>query len=78
MLDPKTLITKRIGAGLTQKQLAGQFGISPRTLLNWETGATSPTAGFWPKLAAFLAPTAQREPQLPHRSAVETTPGCPC
>jgi DNA-binding transcriptional regulator YiaG len=53
--DPKVLITKRLGAGMTQKQLAVHLGVSPRSLWNWEAGTTTPTPEFWPRVHAFLA-----------------------
>ena len=52
--DPKALITKRLGAGMTQRQLSLHLGVSPRTLWNWEAGVTSPTREFWPRVDAFI------------------------
>lgn len=55
MFDSKALARKRMDAGYTQQQLARELGVSPRTLHNWETGATSPEPAFWHRLNAFLA-----------------------
>lgn len=34
----------RINAGLTQEELAAALDVSKNTVLNWEKGATSPSA----------------------------------
>ena len=39
-----TLKAARVNAGLTQKDVAKEVGVSNKTVCSWETGATSPNA----------------------------------
>ena len=38
-----SLVAARVNAGLTQKELAEELGISNVTVVNWEKGVTEPT-----------------------------------
>lgn len=38
-----SLAAARVNAKLTQKQVADTIGVSPYTIINWESGKTSPT-----------------------------------
>lgn len=37
-----SMASARVNAGLTQKQLAVECGVSESTVINWETGKTHP------------------------------------
>lgn len=37
--------------GLTQRQVAQQLGVSPKTVSKWECGAGSPDLTYWPALS---------------------------
>jgi transcriptional regulator with XRE-family HTH domain len=52
---------RRLTLGLTQSELATQLDVSPWTLRNWESGATSPAVRFLPRLTRFLG----YEPESP-------------
>jgi 16S rRNA A1518/A1519 N6-dimethyltransferase RsmA/KsgA/DIM1 with predicted DNA glycosylase/AP lyase activity len=38
----------RANAGITQKTMAAQLGVSLKTFQNWENGRTIPQKRFWP------------------------------
>ena len=40
--------------GLNRKLAAGQIGVNPESLKNWEGGKTEPAVGFYPRLIAYL------------------------
>lgn len=41
-----TIAAARVNAGLTQKQLAEQCGVSESTVISWEAGKTLPNASL--------------------------------
>lgn len=45
---------RRLEMGLSQRELAGQFGINTWTVLNWEKGRTEPPVRSMPAVLAFL------------------------
>lgn len=51
ILDRQELRTRRLLAGLTQRQLADSTGVHPITIVKWETGAR----GIRPDKVARLA-----------------------
>jgi transcriptional regulator with XRE-family HTH domain len=51
-----TLKELRTKANLTQKQLAGQVGVSERTVIFWETGSILPSLEAFQRLYEVLGP----------------------
>ena len=51
----KRLTAARLAAGLTQAQLAAQFGVTVHTVTRWETGATKPVGVHLRIVETFLA-----------------------
>lgn len=47
MLEKISIKAARINAGYTQREAAKEFGVTPRTLGNWENGTTIPS---WSKV----------------------------
>lgn len=47
-----TMAAARKNAGLSQKQLAEQCGVSESAVLNWENGKNPPKLKYLPKLEA--------------------------
>ncbi len=45
---------RRIELGLRQRDVAEQIGVSPWTVLNWESGETEPAVRFGPQVVKFL------------------------
>lgn len=45
-----TLKAARVNAGLSQKEVADELGVSNKTLCSWEHGDTSPSANYIDKL----------------------------
>ena len=54
MFESRMLMSNKMRAGLTQVQLAQRLGVSPRSVSNWETGATLPAPEVWGRLTGFL------------------------
>jgi DNA invertase Pin-like site-specific DNA recombinase/DNA-binding XRE family transcriptional regulator len=50
----KLLLEKRLAASLTQKEFAKMFGVSVRTLKNWEHSRNKPAKSLWPQIHQFL------------------------
>lgn len=46
-----SLEAARVNAGLTQKELAEELGISNVTVVNWEKGVTEPTLSQFRKIS---------------------------
>lgn len=46
-----SLEAARVNAGLTQKELAEELGISNVTVINWEKGVTEPTLSQFRKIS---------------------------
>lgn len=45
---------RRTDLGLCQKDVARQIGVSQFTIINWESGETTPAVRFGPKVVDFL------------------------
>jgi transcriptional regulator with XRE-family HTH domain len=60
--DPMCYVLRdlRSRAGLTQKQLAAELGVAPRTILRWEAGDQTPTLTDLRRLAARFGVTVAR------------------
>jgi DNA-binding XRE family transcriptional regulator len=44
----------RTKAGIPQKTMAAQLGVSLKTLQNWERGTTTPIRRYWPTLRTLV------------------------
>jgi len=52
-----TLLTEyRSTSHLTQQALSKLFGVSLKTLKNWERGRTKPAKQFWARVGSLLVP----------------------
>jgi transcriptional regulator with XRE-family HTH domain len=57
---------KRLELGLTQKEVADLFGVSPFTVLNWEKGkSTNIPVALIPKISEFLGYNPEPRPEAP-------------
>lgn len=54
---------RRIEAGLFQRQVALQIGVTLFTLINWEKDRTRAAARHWPKIIEFLGHDPNPEPE---------------
>jgi DNA-binding XRE family transcriptional regulator len=50
----KLLLERRLADGVTQKEFAKLFGVSDRTLKNWEHNRNKPAKALWPQIHQFL------------------------
>lgn len=48
------LIVERLNRGWTQAQTAAVIGVCQITILNWESGKSSPFIRHWPQIIRFL------------------------
>ena len=46
--------SRRLSRGLTQRQLATALGVSPITILRWESGASAPYPKHYPVIMTAL------------------------
>jgi DNA-binding transcriptional regulator YiaG len=54
---------RRTDLALRQKDVAMQIGVSQFTIINWESGETTPAVRFGPKVVAFLGYDPLPEPK---------------
>ncbi len=54
MININGIKSKRVEAGLSQKQLAEIMGVTQAAIANWETGGVYPRASQLPALAEAL------------------------
>jgi DNA-binding XRE family transcriptional regulator len=58
--NPQTLgehlLARRLTLKLYQRDVAKMLGVSPWTVIHWETGATTPGKRHWKAVSQFLDP----------------------
>lgn len=54
---------KRLHLSLCQREVADRMGVSDFTIINWESGETSPSARYGPKVIEFLGYDPTPEPE---------------
>jgi len=57
MTFAEKLKAARLRSGVSQERLAAQFGVTKRTIINYENGQTLPPVNLLPKIAKFFGVT---------------------
>ena len=70
----RQIAAHRRAKGLTQEQLAEEFGVSPQAVSKWENGASCPDISILPQIASFFEITVDELLCGPQENAVRLLP----